>query len=462
MCDVQGDAVMPMEECRSARRKTTCMKCSAPAVVIARVKDSFCRNCFLAYVTHRFKATIGKARLIRDKEKVLLAFSGGQNSSAVAHLVKEGRSESQHKKFRFVPSLVYIDDGVVIGQTPAERSAVRTTISGLMKSYGFPAYVVPLEKILDLKPAREPISIGGGTEDGVVDDIAMVTEGVEEMNFDESASRRLLEILNSAKSLTAKEDLVRTLRLRLLAHVARQKGLTKIMLADNGTRLASRVLAGMAQGRGVTVPLEVGFADDRESDGVFVRPLREFPSREVTMYNHFSGVESVCVPTLTTKAGQYASINALTDDFINGLQVSFPSTVSTVFRTGEKLCSVAPSGGETDCVMCKAPLDTAVPSCSALESTRHSLSLRGSSEGSLPSNSLCGKGADGQPSTECCGQGDGSCHSNAKTISESELSQWLCYGCRITVREMKDVSLLPDYVISEAGRRQRSLQPLYF
>ena len=63
-------------------------------------------------------------------------------------------------------------------------------------------------------------------------------------------------------------------RQRLLAEVARQQGHTKVMLGVNGTRLASYVLSGMAQGRGVTVPLEVGFADDRDGDITFVRPLR--------------------------------------------------------------------------------------------------------------------------------------------------------------------------------------------
>ena len=77
------------------------MKCEENAVAIARMKDPFCklvslslspspspffvpllpphktsillagvcRSCFNAYVTHRFRATIGKSRLIRDGEK---------------------------------------------------------------------------------------------------------------------------------------------------------------------------------------------------------------------------------------------------------------------------------------------------------------------------------------------------------------------------------------------------------
>ncbi|XP_041455707.1 cytoplasmic tRNA 2-thiolation protein 2-A-like isoform X1 [Lytechinus variegatus] len=453
MCQVQGDESLMMMEEKSFKRSSTCMKCEEAAVVIARVKDAFCRNCFLAYVTHRFKATIGKSRLIRDKEKVLVAFSGGQNSSAVARLIHEGRSENQHKKFRFIPSLIYIDDGIIMDQTASERSANREIVTKLMSAYDIPSYVVPLEEVVNMRHSYESIPRGKGN-----DDVAMATRHLNQLIINDVDSQRLLEILNSAKSLTAKEDLIQTLRHRLLADVAKRTGHTKIMLGDNGTNLASRVLSGMAQGRGVTVPLQVTFADNREGDNTFVRPLREFPSREVALYNHLMGVESVCLPTPTTKASQYASINKLTSEFINGLQVGFPSTVSTVLRTGEKLCTVSSSGDGDNCIMCKGPLDTDVPACSALKSTQHSLAeLTDTDKGGLThcNSSMSCESASDQSSSECCGQGDGSCHSTRKIISFREVSRWLCYGCRITIRDMKEVNSLPDYVLEEAGRRQR-------
>eukprot|EP00057_Strongylocentrotus_purpuratus_P014350 XP_011668824.1 PREDICTED: cytoplasmic tRNA 2-thiolation protein 2 [Strongylocentrotus purpuratus] len=443
MCQVQGDDTLMIEEVKILKRSSTCMKCDEAAVVIARVKDAFCRNCFLAYVTHRFKATIGKSRLIRDKEKVLIAFSGGQNSSAVARLIHEGRSENQHKRFRFVPSLIYIDDGIITQQTPEERRANRETITKLMNAYNLQSCVVPIEEVFSL---RLPSESNPGVKDE--DDVAMAMEHFNHLSIQDQASQRLKEILDSVKSLTAKEDLVKTLRHRLLADIAKRTGHTKVMLGDNGTNLASWVLSGMAQGRGVTVPLEVGFADNREGDSTFVRPLREFPSREVSLYNHLMGVESVCIPTLTTKASQYASINKLTDDFIHGLQRSeLPPRVC--LRRSRKKAE-------------KAPLDTNVSACSALESTQHSLAeLSDPDRGQQTANGQCSLAVscetsyDDQSSSECCGQGDGSCHSTKKTISFGDVSKGLCYGCRITVRDMKGVNSLPGYVLEEAGRRQR-------
>lgn len=47
------------------------------------------RECFMVYVTHKFRAAIGKSKLIRDGESVLVGMSGGQASSCLLHLIQE-------------------------------------------------------------------------------------------------------------------------------------------------------------------------------------------------------------------------------------------------------------------------------------------------------------------------------------------------------------------------------------
>jgi len=46
-------------------------------------------SCFLARATHKFRSAFGKSRLVRDKEKVLVAYSGGKASSAMVHLIEQ-------------------------------------------------------------------------------------------------------------------------------------------------------------------------------------------------------------------------------------------------------------------------------------------------------------------------------------------------------------------------------------
>jgi len=46
-------------------------------------------SCFLARATHKFRSAFGKSRLVRDKEKVLVAYSSGRASSAMVHLIEQ-------------------------------------------------------------------------------------------------------------------------------------------------------------------------------------------------------------------------------------------------------------------------------------------------------------------------------------------------------------------------------------
>jgi cytoplasmic tRNA 2-thiolation protein 2 len=87
-----------------------CKKCQLNnGFVLLQRKDVFCRNCFYDYCTHKFRSTIGKSKLVRTADRVLIAFSGGINSLALIHMINEGLNDSQHKKLRFLPSIVYID-----------------------------------------------------------------------------------------------------------------------------------------------------------------------------------------------------------------------------------------------------------------------------------------------------------------------------------------------------------------
>ena len=46
-------------------------------------------SCFLARATHKFRSAFGKSRLVRDRERVLVAYSSGRASSAMVHLIEQ-------------------------------------------------------------------------------------------------------------------------------------------------------------------------------------------------------------------------------------------------------------------------------------------------------------------------------------------------------------------------------------
>lgn len=123
------------------------MKCDKPAGAVARIKDPFCRDCFLAYFTHRFRATFGKSKLVRQNEKALVAFSGGQSSSVLLDLIRQGLSENVHKKLRFIPTIIIVDDGAIFHQSWEDRIKLLSECITIATQTGFPVYYTRLEEV---------------------------------------------------------------------------------------------------------------------------------------------------------------------------------------------------------------------------------------------------------------------------------------------------------------------------
>lgn len=411
MCSVDEDE-FPIEEKSAVKIQgdRTCMKCSeSKAVVVVRLNDSLCKSCFLTYFTHKFRATIGKARVIRHDDKVLLAVSGGPNSLAMLKLVAHGYSENVARKFRFNPSVLYIDEGAVLGLTEEERKDVKKDIQQFVSDNGNFAFH---EAVL------EELFLG---EDG---DIT-------------AATQKLTDCFNSVSTLTAKEDLLRSLRNQLLIKVAGTTGIPKVMVGDSASRIAVRILSNISQGRGEALSYDIGFVDSRHGN-IILRPMREFVAKEISLYNFFNNVEAVNIPTLATKSGCYASIDRLTEEFISGLQAQLSSTVNTVFRTGDKLSVNEAKDLSQKCVLCGVPVELSAEETDI--------------ENDKPANqgeAGC-KSAKNMDQSSCCS--DGECRSNV--ISSKNLARMLCYGCSLTLKDMKqEWNVLPSFAQNSAKQQ---------
>lgn len=421
MCSIDEDDIPIEQKSRveiAGDRK--CMKCSeSKAVVLVRLNDPLCKSCFLTYFTHKFRATIGKARVIRHDDKVLVAVSGGPNSLAMLKLVAHGYDESVLRKFRFIPSVVYIDEGAVLGLTKDDRQNTKKEIQQFVSTNGnFDFHEVALEDLfLD--------------DDGSV----------------ESAIQKLKDCFSSVSTLTAKEDLLRSFRNQLLVKVASTTGIPKVMIGDSASRIAVRILSNISQGRGEALSYDTGFIDSRHGDIIILRPMREFVAKEVSLYNFFNEVEAVNIPTLATKSGCYASIDRLTEEFISGLQAQLPSTVSTVFRTGDKLSVNEAKDLSYHCSLCGVPVELLVQKTGNQNDVH--LNQSANQEGDCES-------VDGMEKNSCCSQGE--CKSGA--IQSKDLSKTLCYGCSLTMKDMKQgFDVLPLFA-QESAKRQLNLSEI--
>jgi len=419
MCSIQEEGeIFPEKKDVSCSEDVICTKCQQkPAVIVIRVDHKLCKECFLAYAVHKFRSAIGKSRLFQDGERVMLAYSGGACSSALLHFCIEGKAPRAPKKLRFIPSVVYIDEGGTLGWSLSERLERSKPILAALENAPMDCYVLTMEQALLCDEDSSAIH-------------ACENPGKrlsELLNSKEHAAFtfKLTHMISSASTLTCKDNLLNTLRLRLLTRASAVTGHSKVMLGDTCSRLSMRLLSSITQGRGAHIAHEMAFGDARLPDIMVLRPLRDFLAKEIVLYNSLQNIEPTILPNMSTKESSTASLDRLTEGFLNGLQAEFPATVSTVFRTGTKLhASVEEMSGKQMCNMCKSSLDTDVPEASALSSTEFSWSL-------------CHK-LDNPMTTE----------SSAAT-NQAKLSSSLCYGCRLTVRDMKDVNDLPDFVTAQ-------------
>ncbi|XP_023560956.1 cytoplasmic tRNA 2-thiolation protein 2 isoform X2 [Octodon degus] len=445
MCQVGEDYVdPPPRECPPAPRPgrgQKCVKCKEGKPVVAvRAGDAFCRDCFKAFYIHKFRAMLGKNRLIFPGEKVLLAWSGGPSSSSMVWQVLEGLSQHSAKRLRFVPGVVYVDEGAVCGQSLEDRAKTLAEVQQILCSISFPWHVVSLEEVFSLPPSVLrycPQDLAGteGAYKAAVDsflqqqhalraegakDVCGLAPGEEERCWRQSQdphgplslagsptaaqTEALCRLFESVRTLTAKEELLQMLRSHLILHVARAHSYSKVMTGDSCTRLAIKLMTNLALGRGAFLAWDTGFSDERYGDVVVVRPMRDHTLKEVAFYNRLFAVPSVFTPAVDTKAPEKASIHRLMEAFVHRLQAQFPSTVSTVYRTSEKLakapresCAEGPQGPR--CLLCLCTLDIdAADSATAFGVQTSALSQ-------MPPSTL--QAEAGIPTTPCSAVGGG-------------------------------------------------------
>jgi cytoplasmic tRNA 2-thiolation protein 2 len=221
MCQVNEEDDEAFQALKSATNKTAisrkCMSCDENACVVVRIADPMCRKCFEEFFIHKFRSTISKSNVFGRGERVLIAYSGGPSSSALLHLIAEGLSVNARRRLQFQAHVAFIDESSLYPDSTSIRDKVTDLIANQMQ---YPLHIVSIDENLD-------------------------------------QDNDLKEILfTRTKSLTAREELLRRRKLKLLFDIAINEKCTKLITGDNCTKLAAQILSDMAQGKGAHVALE--------------------------------------------------------------------------------------------------------------------------------------------------------------------------------------------------------------
>jgi len=463
MCSLTESALDPAlrEEKLAPGDRMICKKCRTnPPVVNLRVRDTYCKDCFLLAVHHKFRASLGKHKATRPGDKIGVCYSGGVGSNSLLHLIYDGIN-SDHKKLLFVPMVLHVDEGGLEGRKQEDRVEDVVRVRQMANKFGFQFYFCLLEDYM-----KEEVKVFGEEEKLIVEDKA-----VEDLQ----------KLFLSVGENSGKEDLLVSLRRSVLVKAGRTLGCSKLFSGENGTSLAVDLLAGVSSGRGAGLPHLTGFRDTRD-DVVVMRPMRDISSKEVALYSQFHNLDSEVRETLGTKESGLYSIRKLTEEFVTELQADFPSTVPTIFRTGDKLVAQENQEEEEGCVLCGGPMDTDCPVTCAFQATKWSqlvsekgkpglddvilevgrmenitveemdrMKDSGKPKSAKKSSVECGSGGG-----DCCGSGCGSKGGKEATApSVKQVEREMCYSCRLVVRKVKQADALPEQVLKEVMVRNR-------
>ncbi|KAL1923429.1 uncharacterized protein VTP21DRAFT_8409 [Calcarisporiella thermophila] len=417
MCDID-EPVLTKRKSRAQTDPTLCWKCKTQKPVILVRHVLYCKTCFLYVYNGKFRANMTKSPAIQSRRqaRAILAFSGGPSSLSMIHLMytryRLGMPDPKRQYFADM-KVCYIEESMILSN--GENEGTIEKVEQVVKKHtDFEFLGVRLEDIFQPHYTRN-----GGFERIMatleIDPSIQRELGVLKMQLGEdprSPSEMLQSLIKAVSKLTSKEDIIRHLRMNLLLEIARREGCSFIFLGDSASRLAIKIIALTSKGRGFSLPIDTAGESSWFGDITIMRPMKDANSKEIAMYNKFNGLDPVAIPNLSTYAPAKASIDRLTEDFIVGLDKDFPSTVSTIARTGAKLTANQAIDPNQRCVICQMPVQQNIQEWQERIITLHPPST----EDTLAPSS-----------TSTC----------ADTSNHFDLTGHLCYSCRTNLRDIR-------------------------
>ncbi|KAF8525852.1 hypothetical protein BU17DRAFT_74271 [Hysterangium stoloniferum] len=344
------ESVMPRR--RRVAEKGICIKCKTNRGRIIIRHAVYCKECFPALIKTKFRGVLDptvnpsneNAPLrgsLKAAGNLLIGYSGGLGSTVLLDLLRlsyltpvdqaVGKGGKQHPKKGGKPwnrlIICYIECG---GAYPdaADRTA---EVEAALESYKGDFEFLPLR--------LEDAFLNG--DDAVVD---LSNEDLPVLKRPSAATplHQLKAYLSSLPTATSHQSAISTLIRLILHRSARAHDCSHLVLGTSLTSLSVSLINAVAGGAGYTIGMEKGEELIAPDGGIvrLVRPLREVTMKECAAYLRWRNLSVIGNKRmLSTPSNGKESIGSLTKDFIFGLERDYPSTVSAIVRTCNKLVS---------------------------------------------------------------------------------------------------------------------------
>lgn len=392
--------------------------------------DRMCEPCFNISAIHRFKTNLRNHLKIWKDDQNLICVSGGPNSMAMLHLMYVSLfGESQRKMF-FKVHIIHIDESAVYGYDEAKQQENLNIFIEACTKFNFDYTVLKLESVFDIEQLNPNTKKYASLPEESKEYVNHVYESTEENR------QKLTELLKYPSELCSnREDLVFFLKKWLLIDFALKFNFKKLLLGCTALSVTSKVMSEIAKGRGLSLPNDVTFVDERYLEDIkFMNPMRDYLHSEIELYNRINDVKKFDQKPLCmtdSKKGKslpgFGNMNILCQDFINALQESNAQTVHTILRTSNKLkIGMVEDEDKNFCVLCYGIVDHAT---NILEVGSHIKSVTV----------------------------EGVCDlmESENDTWDTEFEQHLCFGCKRIMENSNDkqklIESMPKFILDNAG-----------
>lgn len=398
MCsNIEDDTsvVMTRAEVEPINFQDICKKCNESKIAVKlKFKEAQCEKCFLAYVRHKFRASLGSTKIVGRGAKILIIYDGGPKSSVLLDMLKFAFFQDTYKKLHFEPYVIYIDDSIIYGLSYEQRCNRLQRVGTLLKQFGFKSYCT------SIADSSHPLF--------------SYDEYMEEIVSNE-IDNEFKTKLSSMASHTSCDDYIGNVRTNIICGIAAKLDTSFAFTSEIESDLAKIFLTNITLGRGGSVCQDIAFCDTRGNVPI-IRPIRNLDIVEVDHYIKFNKIECLELNELDIDGLFDKSLQNVTKSFVDELQANFPSTISTIFRTGDKVSGIAMDQSKTidegDCSFCGSgiPVEKG-QTIEALEYSRY--------------------------------VSENECNDRLNFVSDDGGSLTnLCYGCRNILKDMSDRSYI--------------------
>ncbi|ORZ32137.1 hypothetical protein BCR44DRAFT_1252737 [Catenaria anguillulae PL171] len=330
-----------------------CKRCKDAKATVSARQAVFCRPCFLDGSMVKFRDAVARFKLPlalpgSPEVSAVVALSGGTCSRSLLHMVvgqymlpraDSQQQQQQHRGPFSTLRVLFIDESEVIPCDPDYIERIRTTAA----EYGLELQVARLSDIFRFSKADLVLELSNGSMSASARPSASNTE-------------LLQSIFTGTPSVSAKEDMMRTIRSRLLAHLAAEHNDKYLLLGSSTLTVAHQVISATVKGRGAAVhdmvsPMESALTPSA-SGVMMLKPLSGFSMKELALFAHFHRLDIVPLPTFTSgrPPGLKQGIEQVTMSFLLALEKAKEGTHSTVYKTAARLRRVE---AEATCAMCR-------------------------------------------------------------------------------------------------------------